>query len=64
MIVRNANALNPKEIACREDEILQEKMNAIFKHFLKLKIFSPSNTDNDDKFRHILISSYKKHNII
>ena len=41
VIVRNANALNPNETACREDEILQEKMNLILKHFLKLKIFSP-----------------------
>ena len=44
-MVRNANALNPNEIACREVEILQEKMNAILKHFLKLKIFLPPNCD-------------------
>ena len=36
---------NEIEIACREDEILQEKMNAILKHFLKLKIFSPPSCD-------------------
>ena len=43
--VRNANVLNPNEVACREDEILQEKMNAIFKHLLKLKIVSPPNCE-------------------
>lgn len=41
--VENANALNPNEITCIEDEILQEKINAILKHFLNLKIFSPPN---------------------
>ena len=41
--VGNANALNPNEITCIEDEILQEKISAILKHFLKLKIFSPPN---------------------
>ena len=45
VIIRNTNALNSNEIACREDEILQEKMNVILKHFLKLKIFSPPNGD-------------------
>ena len=43
VIVRNANALYPNEIACREDGILQERINVILKHFLKLKIFSPPN---------------------
>ena len=33
VIMRDANALSPNEIAFREDEILQENMNAILKHF-------------------------------
>ena len=33
VIVGNANALDPNEFACREDEILEENMNAILKHF-------------------------------
>ena len=45
VIVRKANALNPNGTACREDEILQGKMNAILKHFLRLKIFSPPSCD-------------------
>ena len=43
VIVRNGNVLYPNEVACREDEILQETMNVILKHLLKLKIFSPPN---------------------
>ena len=45
MKLRNANALNPNEIGCREDEILQEKMNAILKHFLKFKVVGSPNCD-------------------
>ena len=41
VIIRNVNALNSNKITCREDEILQEKMKAILKHFLNLEIFLP-----------------------
>ena len=41
VIIRNFNALNSNKITCREDEILQEKMKAILKHFVNLEIFSP-----------------------
>ena len=62
-MIRKANALNPNEIACREVEILQEKMNAILKHFLKLnKIFSPPNCDKAIEQYNRLLDEVKKVN--
>ena len=39
MKLRNANALNPNEITCREDQILQEKMRS-FDHQTVTKLLS------------------------
>ena len=45
VIVRNANALNPNEIASQEVELLQKKMKLICTHPFKLNIVSTNDSD-------------------
>ena len=45
VIVRNADALNPKVIADLEAHLLERKMNQILLHLLKLNILSSKDSD-------------------
>ena len=45
VIVRNADALNPKVIADLESHLIERKMNQILLHLLKLNILSSKDSD-------------------